>query len=601
MATITRATSITATTCLSFYVLLSLPFPEWIVPTLWVDGPPYWLIMEALAAISLAGNMLQFVQFSTQIVATAVQYRRSLTGLLQSHENVESSLRHLDLLIVQLKDDDRALEKRRYSVVDAALRDQVDECVKIGQQMRKELDSVRIQGSRSILNSTRKAWRAIWTEEKIEKMEARLKAIQDRMNLQLSIDQRAQLRGLAANQAEILSKLDTVSLQIFRNVLDDKQALGVDSDAVSGKTLITQDDSRREISSKLNDVHIDIEAIHTKLDVLAGRPNGGIGEDVGDIDLYEAVRDGRLTRVQQLLQQDLDVNWTHHDEPQERALHVAARQISRNGKMLSLLLAYQPDVNAYSGHGLTPLMIAAAYGNTMGVSLLLDAGATMELPLKDHRPSVSEAIDLDNMSTSGSTALLLAAQNGHGPIVQHMLQRGAKCSVKSNHQFNPLIAASQRGHVECVSTLLSTDINIEDATDQGFTSLIYAASCSHVEIVQLLLDHGANIEAAKHGGMTVLLEAVWNDRTDMVSYLARRGANINARCNIFIDESDYTGLHVAVVFGYVEMVKALLEAGADAQLRDGKGRTPAILAAQRGRTEQKRLLDERNVPKNGVE
>lgn len=75
------------------------------------------------------------------------------------------------------------------------------------------------------------------------------------------------------------------------------------------------------------------------------------------------------------------------------------------------------------------------------MALLLDAG---------------EVIDLDRRNAGGATALLLAAQNGHGGCVRRLLERGADPTVPlKDGGATPLFLAAQEGHREVVELLLA--------------------------------------------------------------------------------------------------------------------------------------------------
>ncbi|KAF4415116.1 ankyrin repeat domain-containing [Fusarium acutatum] len=80
-------------------------------------------------------------------------------------------------------------------------------------------------------------------------------------------------------------------------------------------------------------------------------------------------------------------------------------------------------------------------------------------------------ININSKDTSGRTALLWAAENGHEAVVQ---------------------------------LLLDWDAYIEAADDDGWTPLLRDAANGHAAIVRLLLDKGAHIEAAEKWDQTPL-------------------------------------------------------------------------------------------------
>ena len=130
------------------------------------------------------------------------------------------------------------------------------------------------------------------------------------------------------------------------------------------------------------------------------------------------------------------------------------------------------------------------------------------------------------------------------------------------------------------------DPNVQDK--DGYTPLHYAAWKGHHKVVELLLEHGANPNIQKHDGETPLHLAVWEGHHKVVELLLEHGANPNIQENKY----GYTPLHDAVnrclknKFGrtplhftvsryhVVDVVRVLLDHGADPTIRDNKGRTP---------------------------
>jgi hypothetical protein len=61
--------------------------------------------MEALAAIGLVGNIVQFVDFSGELIAKSVQLYHSYDGALPENVDIEVVTKHLVVLIKKLEDD----------------------------------------------------------------------------------------------------------------------------------------------------------------------------------------------------------------------------------------------------------------------------------------------------------------------------------------------------------------------------------------------------------------------------------------------------------------------------------------------------------------
>ena len=106
-----------------------------------------------------------------------------------------------------------------------------------------------------------------------------------------------------------------------------------------------------------------------------------------------------------------------------------------------------------------------------------------------------------------------------------------------------------------------------------------AAKSGDVGILKALIESGtARVNARGDWGKSALHHAVEHRRTNAVKLLLAAHADPNA-CD---RESQDAPLHMAAYQGSVNIVRALLQFGADLDQRNGNGRTPASLASQTG-------------------
>jgi ankyrin repeat protein len=128
-----------------------------------------------------------------------------------------------------------------------------------------------------------------------------------------------------------------------------------------------------------------------------------------------------------------------------------------------------------------------------------------------------------------------------------------------------LADAAAAGDAETVGHLLAEDPALPRVyTDEGWTALHLAST---PEIAAMLLDAGADINARNRHkfagpGNSPLSGAVYQDKREVVRLLIQRGADVNQA-----DNAGFTPLHLAAAMGYVESARTLLEAGADPNLR----------------------------------
>uniref|UniRef100_A0A673GGF3 KN motif and ankyrin repeat domain-containing protein 3-like n=1 Tax=Sinocyclocheilus rhinocerous TaxID=307959 RepID=A0A673GGF3_9TELE len=142
---------------------------------------------------------------------------------------------------------------------------------------------------------------------------------------------------------------------------------------------------------------------------------------------------------------------------------------------------------------------------------------------------------------------------------------------------------------EVSPVLLEHIVNMTDGN--GNTALHYSVSHSNFTVVDLLLDTGmCNVDQQNKAGYTAVMLAALSavkeeDDMAVVQKLFRLG-NVNAKAS----QAGQTALMLAVSHGRQEMVRALLDCGADVNIQDDEGSTALMCASEHGRPEIVSLL-----------
>lgn len=146
------------------------------------------------------------------------------------------------------------------------------------------------------------------------------------------------------------------------------------------------------------------------------------------------------------------------------------------------------------------------------------------------------------------------------------------CNNLSNYEASglpPLAYAARIGKAEVCQVLVDAgaDVNAKSKYSRH-TALMYAAWNGHDEIVEFLLSHGADATLVGDDGETILACKQLNSVSNPIIYkrLIEAGADVNARCKEFSHKEGQTPLLRANSY---EVVKMLLEAGADPHASDG--------------------------------
>jgi ankyrin repeat protein len=182
---------------------------------------------------------------------------------------------------------------------------------------------------------------------------------------------------------------------------------------------------------------------------------------------------------------------------------------------------YNPLSDKDKAKGMTPMMLAAAFGDSNAIKALLKQGAQVE------------ARDMD-----GWTALHYATAGGDGPLsgksmshreaLETLLDAGANINARTTKGDVALTLAARKGQVEWVRVLIDrgADVNAKDSV--GSTALIDAAQFGHsdeeaTEVVRMLLSAGADVSVKDGLGQTALQVAKEEHRSEMVALLRKAG------------------------------------------------------------------------------
>ena len=209
------------------------------------------------------------------------------------------------------------------------------------------------------------------------------------------------------------------------------------------------------------------------------------------------------------------------------------------------------DVNSKSTDGITPLMLAVSIqsDNLAAVNALIKAGA-----------------DVNSMCNDGTTVLMVAARNNSNlEILNVLIKAGADVKAKNNDGRTVLIhAAWKNSNPEVVNALIKAGADINAKNNGGITALMAAAeSNSNPEVVNTLINAGADVNAKAKDGRTALIRAAQGLYFERSNFLIKSGVDVNVATKIALKQANNNP----------EVVKALINAGADISAKDANGKT----------------------------
>ena len=155
----------------------------------------------------------------------------------------------------------------------------------------------------------------------------------------------------------------------------------------------------------------------------------------------------------------------------------------------------------------------------------------------------------------------------------------AKYAYNADIGQTDLMGAAYNGDAEEVIRILSMPSDIDAQDNHGVTALMYAAMEGHTEVVKRLVEHDADLEIQSSSRRyTALMYAVRGGHASTVQALLAAKADPDVH-----DEDDTfdTPLTLAASCGFFSIVRALVAAGADVNLRGSILQLPAEAVARR--------------------
>ena len=197
------------------------------------------------------------------------------------------------------------------------------------------------------------------------------------------------------------------------------------------------------------------------------------------------------------------------------------------------------------------LLSAAAAADAGSRAPLADAVERMDRPGID--ALLKQRVDVNATQVDGMTALHWAAYQDDVAIAKRLIDAGAKANAANRYGVTPLSLACTNGDGP---------------------------------LVELLLQGGADPDLALPGGETPLMTAARSGALGAVKALLARHVSVDGKD----ERRGQTALMWAAAEGHADVTQALIEAGADFQMRLPSGFTPLLFAARNGRGDVVRVL-----------
>ena len=372
-----------------------------------------------------------------------------------------------------------------------------------------------------------------------------------------------------------------------------------------------------------------LDDLNTADALIRAGANVSAANRAGATPMQLAALNGNAAMVAALVKAGADPN-----VPLTQSGDTALMMASRTGRVdaIKVLLDNGAKVNTKEAWGgTTALMWAVSEGQAAAVKLLVDRGADVNarsnfVPAANGRgfegrtpvaPRRGQAAE--EFASGLLTPLMFAAREGDVESARVLMAAGADVNAIAGDGKDALGLAIFNGNYDLASFLIDNKSKVNQADTQGFTPLFWAVDRRNMEtapnfpwmvttdplpLIKKLLDAGADPNALVNNTprarmragsprivfATALMRAAFSGDLDLVKLLLAKGAD-----PAIVSKDDETVLEAAAALGFIqgyskgktaaerlEVIKLLVDLGADVNAADDYGITPLMVAANMG-------------------
>lgn len=171
---------------------------------------------------------------------------------------------------------------------------------------------------------------------------------------------------------------------------------------------------------------------------------------------------------------------------------------------------------------------------------------------------IAQNAELNSQDSEGRTALMIATYNHDPHTAKALIDAGADLNIQDNMQNNCFLYSGAEGYLDILRFAIEAGADTTITNRYGGTALIPAAERGHVEVVEELLNEtDVDVNHVNRLGWTALMEAVilsdgGVQHQEIIKILLNNGADPS-----IADKDGITPLQHAKDKGYLEIVDIL--------------------------------------------
>jgi hypothetical protein len=190
------------------------------------------------------------------------------------------------------------------------------------------------------------------------------------------------------------------------------------------------------------------------------------------------------------------------------------------------------------------------------------------------------------------TELHIAAKANDAARVKALIDGGAGIDARDKAQRTALLAATRANAIDAAAALIAAGANVNAKDNIRDTPFLYAGAEGRLDILRLILATGtANLKDTNRYGGNALIPAAHHGHPETVRELLKTEIDID-----HINRLNWTALLETIILSdggptHQDILKQLIEAGANVNIPDGEGVSPLAHARQRGYAEMVKMLE----------
>lgn len=280
--------------------------------------------------------------------------------------------------------------------------------------------------------------------------------------------------------------------------------------------------------------------------------------------LYDAVSNSFWDVAKFLIKKGADVNIQKETDNCESVLQRAIMQDNPDLETIKMIIE-KADVNYQNKNSWTALHYASRYNNTEILSLLIQAGANLNL---------EATYNDDEEGFAGITTLYDAISQSNWEIVNLLLDAKVDVNIaqKTKDRFSPILRLSynKEPNLDVLESLVNLGANINDVDKDGWSALHLAASNGEYSLCEKLIELGIN-------------SIIYNNENKSPSDIAKEKGHDDIVYLISNNQSEFFEIHELIVNNKTNEAKKLIEENkALVNLQNSFGHSSLDLAMEYG-------------------